>query len=285
MADCVEVVVVHQQLNKVENQRGIGRLFSGPARAPETSLVDVYRFHAHLLGIGFHYLESRLYNLAVQCDIRPQTEWTWSPTTPERIADVARRRFNRKGYASTTLTEIADEVGISQGNLTYHFPTKLDLALHLSEQVRVSTEGHRSDRREGDLADDYVEQLRFVMETTWRYLFLIRDRGIFDDANAVVPPSPILVAALEERRQMIRRIEHEGLFRADAEIDVEKLACSLWILSRYWVEYLREMEERDEIEWAEVERGIEHHFAVLLPLMTAVGRRRFRAALNRHGSE
>ena len=62
------------------------------------------------------------------------------------------------------------------------------------------------------------------------------------------------------------------------------LARSLWILSRYWLDHLREMEQRDEIEWEDVERGIEHHFAVLLPSMTADGRRRFIAALGRASS-
>ncbi|MDJ0770114.1 MAG: TetR/AcrR family transcriptional regulator [Ilumatobacter sp.] len=207
-----------------------------------------------------------------------------STTTAERIADAARRRFNRKGYASTTLTEIAAEVGISQGNLTYHFPTKLDLALHLSEEVRVRTEVRRATPSTGGLADDYVEHLRFAMEMTWNYRFLMRDRGIFDDADAVVPPSPILVAAFEERRELIGRIDDEGLFRAAADVDLDMLARSLWILSRYWMDHLREMEQRDEIEWADVERGIEHHFAVLLPTMTAAGRRRFVAALDRASS-
>ena len=207
-----------------------------------------------------------------------------STTTAERIADAALRRFNRKGYASTTLTEIANDVGISQGNLTYHFPTKLDLALHLSEVVRVRTEARRAARSPGDLADDYVEHLRFAMDMTWNYRFLMRDRGIFDDADAVVPPSPILVAAFEERRALIGRIDAEGLFRSGADVDLDMLARSLWILTRYWMDHLREMEQRDEIEWADVERGIEHHFAVLLPTMTAAGRRRFTAALARASS-
>lgn len=209
------------------------------------------------------------------------TETFMSSTTAERIADAALRRFNRQGYASTTLTEIADDVGISQGNLTYHFPTKLDLALRLSERVRVRTEARSAARSHGDLADDYVEHLRFSMEMTWNYRFLMRDRGIFDDADAVVPPSPVLVAALEERRELIGRIDEEGLFRADAAVDLDMLARSLWILSRYWMDHLREMEQRDEIEWADVERGIQHHFAVLLPTMTAAGRRRFVSALTR----
>ena len=133
----------------------------------------------------------------------------------------------------------------------------------------------------GDLADDYVDQLRFAMDMTWNYRFLMRDRGIFEDADAVVAPSPILVAAFEDRRALIGRIADDGLFRADADVDLDTLARSLWILTRYWMDHLREMEQRDEIDWSDVERGIEHHFAVLLPTLTAAGRRRFTAALDR----
>ena len=119
---------------------------------------------------------------------------------------------------------------------------------------------------------------------TWNYRFLMRDRGIFHDAEAVVPPSPILVASFEERRALIGRIDDEGLFRAGAVADLDMLARSLWILSRYWMDHLREMEQLDRIEWADVERGIEHHFSVLLPTLTAAGRRRFVAALSRASS-
>ena len=126
--------------------------------------------------------------------------------TADRILDASRRLFNDKGYAATSLAEIAAEVGISQGNLTYHFPTKLDLALHLSETVRTRTEQRRASRNPGDVADDYVESLRFAMEMSGHYRFLMRDRGIFEPVDAVVPPSPILVAALQERRDLIGRI-------------------------------------------------------------------------------
>ena len=202
-------------------------------------------------------------------------------TTAERIADAALRRFNRNGYASTTLNEIADDVGISQGNLTYHFPTKLDLALCLSERVRVRLEERRAERTDGEIADDYIEQLRFGMEMTWTYRFLMRDRGIFEDVDAVVPPSPILVTSFDERRQLIGRIDDQGWFRSDADIDLDMLARSLWILSRHWMDHLREMEQCDEIQWADVQRGIQHHLAVLLPMLTAPARRRFAAALDR----
>jgi AcrR family transcriptional regulator len=206
-------------------------------------------------------------------------------TTAERITDAALRRFNRNGYASTTLAEIASDVGISPGNLTYHFPTKLDLALQLSERVRVLTEARRAEQSSEEVADAYVDRLRFAMELTWTYRFLMRDRGIFEEVDAVVPPSPILVASLNERRELVERIERQGWFRADAEVDIDMLARSLWILSRHWMDHLREMEQRDEIVWGDVQRGIEHHLAVLLPMLTQAGRGAFVDALARLSEE
>ena len=47
--------------------------------------------------------------------------------TRQRILDTALELFNRHGYAATSLAAIAAAAGIRQGNLTYHFPTKLDL--------------------------------------------------------------------------------------------------------------------------------------------------------------
>ncbi|MEM1031742.1 MAG: TetR family transcriptional regulator [Myxococcota bacterium] len=201
--------------------------------------------------------------------------------TADRIADAALRLFNRKGYASTTLTEIAASVGISQGNLTYHFRTKRDLALHLSETVRVTVEARRAAFEPGEVEDDYIASVQHAMEMSWHYRFLLRDRGIFEHVDAVVPPSPIMVSSFDERRRLMGRIHEEALFRSDMSLDLDVLSRSLWILSRHWMDHLREMEQREEIKRSDVVRGVEHHFALLLPTLTAAGRRRFVTAFQR----
>ena len=48
-------------------------------------------------------------------------------TTCGRILDASRRLFNERGYVGTTTAAIAAEVRITEGNLWYHFRTKLDL--------------------------------------------------------------------------------------------------------------------------------------------------------------
>ena len=45
----------------------------------------------------------------------------------ERIVEAANRLFYIKGYNQTSFAHVADEVGISKGNLHYHFRSKDDL--------------------------------------------------------------------------------------------------------------------------------------------------------------
>src|SRR5262245_36680593 len=63
-------------------------------------------------------------------------------TTPtrERILDVALDLFVRKGYAETSLREIAAELGFSKAALYYHFESKQDILMALHLRVHSITD-------------------------------------------------------------------------------------------------------------------------------------------------
>ncbi len=62
-------------------------------------------------------------------------------STRERILDIALDLFVRKGYAETSLREIAAELGFSKAALYYHFESKQDILLALHMRLHSLADG------------------------------------------------------------------------------------------------------------------------------------------------
>ena len=77
-----------------------------------------------------------------------------------RLIRAARDTFVRKGYAATTLTEIATEIGMTRPGIYYYFPTKLDLFDAVFDNAEAVVLGRcLVAARAGETAD---EQLRLL---------------------------------------------------------------------------------------------------------------------------
>lgn len=57
--------------------------------------------------------------------------------TKKRILEISRKLFAERGFNSVSIKDIADELGISKGNLTYHFQKKE----HIMEELISETKG------------------------------------------------------------------------------------------------------------------------------------------------
>ena len=66
----------------------------------------------------------------------------------QMILDAASRRFLHYGYGKTTMSEIAQDCGMSTGNLYRYFPSKLDIAEMFVRRLRR----------------EHVEQLRGILD-------------------------------------------------------------------------------------------------------------------------
>lgn len=213
-------------------------------------------------------------------------------TTSDRILENARKMFNLGGYASTTLAEIASSVRISQGNLTYHFPNKRDLAIKLEQKAQETMKIRWASKVEGPIAEDYMDHLVFAKRLTWNYRFLLRDYALFSDDPNWLENNPYMLSDFEELRHLLKRISDEGLFLDLPDFDFEVLARSLWINSRYWMDHLRELQGRELLGWADFERGLHHHFDLLGFFLSPGAKECFTSAkdtalrfLKRHGTD
>jgi len=76
-------------------------------------------------------------------------------TTRERILDVALDLFVRKGYAETSLREIAGELGFSKAALYYHYESKRDILIALHRRMHdLADEALPLLQAEGEADDD-----------------------------------------------------------------------------------------------------------------------------------
>ena len=102
----------------------------------------------------------------------------------ERILDEARSRFLSKGYAETSMQEIADAIGLTKPALYYHFKDKQDLLLavlgrEMDEALRIFQESLTTDRTLGQ---------RLERGAIWTFSRINGDLGrLMADMHRVLP--------------------------------------------------------------------------------------------------
>lgn len=77
----------------------------------------------------------------------------------QRLTDAAFRLFVTRGYAATTLQQIADDVGMTKGAIFFYFQSKENLLLHLldhAERHIVTPFGEQALRTQGSPTDKIV---------------------------------------------------------------------------------------------------------------------------------
>jgi AcrR family transcriptional regulator len=138
--------------------------------------------------------------------------------TSDKILDTALCLFNRKGLAPVTLRTIAKEMGISQGNLNYHFKKRDDIIEAL--YFRLVAEMDMS-----FLETEYLKigiQLLYsmsssIMNNTFKYRFFMSDfTQIMRDSEKIKKHFTGLVKMREEQLSgMFQMMIQDGLMRSE----------------------------------------------------------------------
>src|SRR4030095_6292314 len=96
-------------------------------------------------------------------------------STRERFSHTSQRLCNKEGVAATSTHRIAAELGISPGNLHYHFKTKQAIVTWLFRRFQERFEACLDAAAAVTAPDDLWLSLHLTFETINEYRFVYRD--------------------------------------------------------------------------------------------------------------
>ena len=194
--------------------------------------------------------------------------------TKDRILAASLRLFNENGYDAVTTARISDEVGISEGNLWYHFRTKRDLVRAHQLALFVLIDKRLAIASTPDtVLESYALFNRLVFEEVWTYQFLYRDQAEYGRTSPELEDRVHRI--YETTTNMLVRffrhmIEARHLDMPDDELTA--LADNVWMVIRYWPSFLRETRRVVKLDKAALNAGIRHHFALFNTHLTPEAR-------------
>lgn len=197
--------------------------------------------------------------------------------TKERILDKALQLFNEKGITAVSSKHISDELGISYGNLCYHFPRKDDIILQLyfNMQQRVD-EQFKNIEKEVLNFEFMLSRLKVLFEEIYRYKF------IYLGITKVVRHFDHIKRHAQQQMQMRRELLHNvGDFLVEqgymkpfkAQKHKDMLVNALLMITNSWVsdaETFYTGEEEDKVDYY-----MQLYFNLIHPFLTEKGREGF----------
>jgi AcrR family transcriptional regulator len=192
--------------------------------------------------------------------------------TAERILEVTLELFNRFGEPNVSTTLISAELGISPGNLYYHYPAKDELinALyaryeHSLTEILMASDDVRN-------VEDAWFFMHTLFERIWQHRFLYRDLSDLLSKNRRLEMQFQLMIRHKSRaiRAMLDAMGRAGSLRLDAR-ELDTTANCMVVVLTYWLnfEYVRDPRHALEPENAEAAlmRGAAHVLNLLAPYM------------------
>ncbi len=192
--------------------------------------------------------------------------------TAERILEVTLDLFNRFGEPNVSTTLISAELGISPGNLYYHYPAKDELINSLFDryerslsEVLNASDGVRN-------VEDAWFYMHTLFELIWQYRFLYRDINDLLSKNRRLETHFQWVLKNKTRsvRAMLDAMNRAAAMKIDSR-ELEPTATSMVVVLTYWLsfEYVRDPRKALEPESAQAAlmRGAQHVLNLLVPYL------------------
>ena len=192
-------------------------------------------------------------------------------TTKELICSTARALFNERGYRAVSMRNIADALGISVGNLTYHYPhTEMLMAAIMDAEL-----GTMPAPPEPGLPG-LNRLLERMLESFFETPFYFNDPALYSSVPCLQTRHAASVEALSAvLRDTISGCTELGLFVPELSGTLlEQVTCLLMLSHTGWAQHNATWPSSHFIP---VDEMMKAQWAVLFPYLTPAGRAEYAA--------
>jgi AcrR family transcriptional regulator len=202
--------------------------------------------------------------------------------TAERIADAALALFNADGWQAVSTRHIATRLGISPGNLYYHFANKEEIALRLYGRIeqQLDTALAPPAGAYGSF-DDVLGYLDTILGHLWEFRFFYRDlNSLLREVPGLKDRYRGLAGRVlgRARRIFAGMVEAGWMEASDEQLDL--LATNAWIILTQWFTHRQVMDRRRTIQSSDIHDGVRHLVALFSPSLRPPQRRQVQRLLD-----
>lgn len=190
-------------------------------------------------------------------------------STYNRIIDVSLQLFNEVGERAISTNHIAQHLGISPGNLYYHFANKDEIIVQLFKRYASQLYDYLVQTRLPENMMELIQYIHGIYDILWKYRFL------FSDVNTLLVRSselsgehnqftheqidPLLMKLLQQARQ-------QGLIEVD-DIGIDDLLVNMWLITKYWFDFNHSVSCQDVTPERAKNRGVYRTLSILRPYL------------------
>jgi AcrR family transcriptional regulator len=204
--------------------------------------------------------------------------------TRERILETALMMFNEFGEPSVATTSIAFEMGISPGNLYYHYRNKEQIVADLFAEFRREIEARLAapEQRPPHVEDIWLF-LHLVFETMSKYRFIYRDLAELVARYHVVEAQfrRILAHKIRVATQILAALVKTGQMQAEAD-EIATLAENMALVASYWLSFQFARDPKTPQDGKTLAQGAFHVIALAAPYLAPPERELFNQLAKRY---
>jgi len=197
--------------------------------------------------------------------------------TRERILETSLALFNEFGEPNVTTQLISDEMGISPGNLYYHFHNKDEIIESLfADFEREMEETLAAPARRPPNVEDIWLFLHLIFEGIWKFRFLYRDINELLSRNRVLEThfKRIVAHKIQTATAICQGLVATGDMKA-TPAEIQALAVNMTIVATYWLSFEFVRDPRRKIDGESLARGAFQVMALAAPYLVGRSRKLF----------